>query len=342
MTKLSSSLRNMFLSLTGTCVVAGAILAMVNNVTKSPIALSKKAKLEDAIKAVVPPFDNVPSDEAYMSAISDGDSLKIYPAKKNGQLVGVAIESNTHKGFAGEIKVIVGLDAAGRLINYNVLEHAETPGLGSKMEEWFRTDKNQQNILGKDLSQGPLKVKKNGGEVDAITAATISSTAFLDAINRAYAAFSGKGDYSDATSGATRSRYESSDERTSEPVNQPDTVILHNKFMETGNSKDSSEKTPEDFSEKTSVIQHEIKRETKDTLNFIPKDTSNDISASVQKVQLPADVESKATVDSIAEGPKIKSEDTLSSQREAADETSPVIAQPDTITTQKGGDNEKG
>jgi electron transport complex protein RnfG len=300
MTKLSSSLRNMFLSLTGTCIIAGAILAMVNNVTKLPIALSKKAKLEDAIKAVVPPFDNVPSDEAYMSAISDGDSLKIYPAKKNGQLVGVAIESNTQKGFSGEIKVIVGLDATGRLINYNVLEHAETPGLGSKMEEWFRTDKNQQNILGKDLSHGPLKVKKNGGEVDAITAATISSTAFLDAINRAYAAFSGKEDYSDATSGATSSSYESSDELTTETVNQPDT----------------SNFIPKDT--------------LKNTSTDISKDISNDTPVSVQKAQLPADVESKATVDSIA-----------------ADETSPepetaqpdtITTQPDTITTQQGGD----
>jgi hypothetical protein len=70
------------------------------------------------------------------------------------------------------------------------------------MEEWFRSEKNKRNVLGKNLSEGALKVKKDGGDVDAITAATISSRAFLDAVNRAYAAFSGKG-YSDAVSGAT-------------------------------------------------------------------------------------------------------------------------------------------
>jgi electron transport complex protein RnfG len=192
----------MFLSLTITCVIAGAVLAAVHNVTEEPVAASKKAKLEDAIRAVAPPFDNSPSDEAWMAAVSAGDSLKIYPARKNGQLTGVAVESNSRDGFSGEIKIIAGLDASGKLLNYKVLEHAETPGLGSKMEEWFRTEKNSRSVLGRDLSSGALKVRKDGGDVDAITAATISSRAFLNAINRAYAAFSGKGS-SDAVSGAT-------------------------------------------------------------------------------------------------------------------------------------------
>ncbi len=208
MAKLKSSLTNMFLSLTIICVTAGGILAVVNRATSEPITLSKKAKLENAIKAVVPEFDNSPTEEAYMAAAGSGDSLKIYPAKKNGQLVGVAIESNSMKGFSGEINVIAGFDTEGKLYNYSVLHHAETPGLGSKMEEWFRAEKGHQNILGKDLSKGNLRVSKDGGDVDAITAATISSRAFLDAINRAYAAYSGDTDAtssatSDAASGAT-------------------------------------------------------------------------------------------------------------------------------------------
>jgi electron transport complex protein RnfG len=68
------------------------------------------------------------------------------------------------------------------------------------MEEWFRTDKNRQNIIGRDIIKGNLKVAKDGGDVDAITAATISSRAFLDAVNLAYAALSGS---TDAVSGAT-------------------------------------------------------------------------------------------------------------------------------------------
>ena len=181
----------MFLSLTIICVVAGAILAGVNMYTTGPIAATKAAALEAAIKAVTPAFDNKPTEDAYMAVTTDGDSLKIYPAMKDGKLVGAAVESNTQKGFSGEIKVIVGFDAEGKLLNYSVLQHAETPGLGAKMQEWFREDKNQQSVLGRNLADGELKVSKDGGDIDAITAATITSRAFLNAVNRAYSAFSG-------------------------------------------------------------------------------------------------------------------------------------------------------
>ena len=138
--------------------------------------------------------------------------MKIYPAKQGDEFVGVAVESNTKKGFGGEIKVIVGFDQAGKLLNYSVLQHAETPGLGAKMQDWFRMDKNKQSVLGRSIPDGGLKVtagedelsfhcgkddKENG--VDAITAATISSRAFLDAINRAYRAYAG----ADGVTGAT-------------------------------------------------------------------------------------------------------------------------------------------
>lgn len=189
----------MFLSLTGICLVAGAILAGVNQFTTGPIAASKAAALEQAIKAVTPEFDNKPTEEAYMAVTADGDSLKIYPAKKDGKFIGAAVESNTKKGFSGEIKVIVGFDAEGKLLNYSVLQHAETPGLGAKMQEWFRMDKNKQSVLGRELANGELKVSKDGGDVDAITAATITSRAFLNAINRAYSAYAG----TDGATGAT-------------------------------------------------------------------------------------------------------------------------------------------
>ncbi|MDR1526251.1 MAG: RnfABCDGE type electron transport complex subunit G [Dysgonamonadaceae bacterium] len=201
MAKLASSFRNMFLSLGSICIVAGGILATVNDITRQPIAVSKKAKLENALKGVLPGFDNAPSDEAHWVGLTEGDSLKVYPATKNGQWVGTAIESHSMKGFSGAIRVIAGFDTQGKLINYKVLEHAETPGLGSKMDEWFRTDKNRQSVLGQDLSRGSLKVTKDKGEIDAITGATISSRAFLDALNRAYAAYSGN--RADAVSSAT-------------------------------------------------------------------------------------------------------------------------------------------
>ena len=110
MAKLKSTLPNMLLSLTGICLVAGAILAGVNQFTAGPIAVAKATALEEAIKAVAPEFDNKPTEDVYMAVSSDGDSLKIYPAKKGGQVVGGAVESNTKKGFSGEIRVIVGFD----------------------------------------------------------------------------------------------------------------------------------------------------------------------------------------------------------------------------------------
>jgi|GEM_PF-179669 electron transport complex, RnfABCDGE type, G subunit len=200
MAALKSSLLNMFLSLTMICVVSGGLLAFVNDLTSEPIRAAKNQKLEDAIKKVVPGFDNAPAKEAYWAAISEGDSLKIYPARKGEELIGVAVESNSMKGFSGEIKIMVGLTPSGEVTDYVVLQHAETPGLGDKMDPWFKTDKNKQTILGKKLAESSLKVSKDGGDVDAITAATITSRAFLDAVNRAYAAFAGK---IDGTSSAT-------------------------------------------------------------------------------------------------------------------------------------------
>lgn len=202
MEKLKSTLPNMLLSLTSICVVSGAILAAVNNITAGPIAASKSAALETAIKAVAPEFNNKPTEEAYMAPTGSGDSLKIYPAKMDGKLVGAAVESFTNKGFGGEIRVIIGFDADGKIKDYSVLQHSETPGLGSKMQEWFRTDKNKQSVIGREVGSG-LKVSKDGGDVDAITAATISSRAFLDAVNRAYAALSQTDANGSATSNST-------------------------------------------------------------------------------------------------------------------------------------------
>ena len=158
----------MLLSLTGICLVAGAILAGVNQFTAGPIAVAKATALEEAIKAVAPEFDNKPTEDVYMAVSSDGDSLKIYPAKKGGQVVGGAVESNTKKGFSGEIRVIVGFDMDGKILNYSVLQHAETPGLGAKMQEWFRADKNKQSVLGRTIPDGGLKVTKDGGNVEKI------------------------------------------------------------------------------------------------------------------------------------------------------------------------------
>lgn len=186
MAKTESTLKNMVLTLLVITFVAGASLGFMYELTKGPIEAAKAAKQQAAIKEVVPEFNNNPGDEMYELTSKEKFAIKIFPAKKDGELVGVAIESMTNTGFGGNIKIMVGLKPDGTVINYQVLEHKETPGLGTKMADWFKTDKGKQNILGKHPKNNNLTVSKDGGEVDAITAATISSRAFLDAVRVAY------------------------------------------------------------------------------------------------------------------------------------------------------------
>ncbi len=190
----------MFLSLFSICLVVAVLLAQVNKMTAKPIAEAQALKLENAIKEVVPEFDNNPVNEAYKMATATGDSLLVYPAKKGDEVVGFAVNSYSNNGFSGNIQVMVGFDMQDKVVNYAVLSHAETPGLGSKMNEWFRDNtKPNQSIIGRNLSEGNLAVSKDGGQIDAITASTITSRAFLEAINRAYAVYK----ESDTHSGAT-------------------------------------------------------------------------------------------------------------------------------------------
>lgn len=190
MEKLSSSLKNMLLSLVGICLTVSAILAFLNNVTKAPIEKTNLEEKLSAIREVTPKFDNNPYEERFKVPLN-GDSLTVYPAKMNGEIVGYAIDSYTEKGFSGHISIMIGYDNNDNIVSYKVLEMSETPGLGTKMVEFFKTksssDNSIRNMEGLNMSQaGELKVSKDGGNVDAISAATISSRAFLDAVNTSY------------------------------------------------------------------------------------------------------------------------------------------------------------
>ena len=199
MKKLESSLKNMALALTGFSVVAGAILGWVNEVTAEPIAQANAKTLSDAIAVVVPGFDNNPA-EAPETIDVDGVSYKIYKATKGGEFIGAAVESSS-MGFGGELKVLVGFDVEGNIIDYSLLSHAETPGLGSKAADWFKKGA-KGDITGKNPGEAPLAVSKEGGQIDAITASTMTSKAFLSAVNSAYGAY--KNQHVDGTSGATQ------------------------------------------------------------------------------------------------------------------------------------------
>lgn len=182
MAKTESTFKNMLLSLTLISLGASAALGYVYEFTKNPIEVSKMNKKLDAIKIVVPAFTNNPNEEMYKLPTGDGDSLEVYPAKKDGELVGLAVKTFSKKGFSGQIGLMAGFKPDGTIINITVLEQKETPGLGTKMAEPAFKDQ----FMGKNPADFKLEVKKDGGKVDAITAATISSRAFCDAIRKAH------------------------------------------------------------------------------------------------------------------------------------------------------------
>lgn len=190
MAKLQSSFINMLIALFTVCFTVAVLLAQVYKMTAKPIAEANALRLQNAIGEVVPAFDNNPAAEAFLMPVGQSDSLLVYPAKKDGKIVGFAVNSLTRNGFSGDINILVGFDMEHRIVNYSVLQHAETPGLGSKMGEWFRDEaKPSQLVIGRDLSKGELAVKKDGGSIDAITASTITSRAFLEAVNKAYTVY---------------------------------------------------------------------------------------------------------------------------------------------------------
>lgn len=181
--KIKSTFWSMSLTLLIITLVASAALAYVYKVTKGPIEQSLLKKKLDAIGKVVPQFTNDPNADMYkLKAYDSADSLEIYPAKKDGKLVGYAVKTFTKKGFGGLIELMVGFTPDFIIINIEVLSNSETPGLGRKMT----TAKFKDQFKEKNPKDFKLVVKKDGGDVDAITAATISSRAFCDAVDRAY------------------------------------------------------------------------------------------------------------------------------------------------------------
>ena len=133
----------------------------------------------------MPEFDTIQTK--MVKAVDSEDSLTFYIASNKNKVIGTAIKSFTMKGFGGEIEIMVGILDDGTINNTAILSHKETPGLGDKMD--IKKSNFPEQFMGLNPEGKVLKVKKDGGTIDAITAATISSRAFCDAINRAYETF---------------------------------------------------------------------------------------------------------------------------------------------------------
>ncbi len=184
--KVRDSLWRMIAVLGLTALLSGALLGFFHDLTAGPIAEASARQLSESLAELMPPFSNDPLADAKRIAV-DGDSLTLYPCSGQGSLVGAAIESVSHNGFGGDIRLLVCFSADRSVTGFRVMSHAETPGLGAKMGEWFGGDPRRTTIVGRHDEH--LKVKADGGNVDAITGATITSRAFLEAVNRASEAF---------------------------------------------------------------------------------------------------------------------------------------------------------
>lgn len=185
---MESTLKNMVAVLFGITLVASAGVGVVNMITVEPIAQSKQAATTAALTEVLPPFDETTSEELTI----DEMPITVYTATKGGVVAGYAVQSMSKLGFGGAVRMMVGFDPNGRVVNINVLEQTETPGLGTKMCDEGNPllgSVKGQRLEDKQLVDGKLAVRKDGGDVDALTAATISSRAYVDAVNRAWMAY---------------------------------------------------------------------------------------------------------------------------------------------------------
>ena len=189
MEKLKSNLPNMVGILTTVAVLCGGILAYVNDLTDAPRKEAAQNDLNAGIEQVMGGKCKVEKPDTIIRTV-DGKELT-YIAYKTDK--GTAIQSTDPNGFGGNLTVLVGFNNAGDILGYTILETAETPGLGAKADKWFQSVENGGNsekssIIGKNPANNQLRVTKDndGGEIDAITASTITSRAFLRAVQEAY------------------------------------------------------------------------------------------------------------------------------------------------------------
>ncbi|MFU8780341.1 MAG: RnfABCDGE type electron transport complex subunit G [Kiritimatiellia bacterium] len=171
-------------SLTIICVLSGALLAFVNGATYERIAAVAEIRTAAAAAKVLPPHETILDPVLLEHA---GTTYRFLPAQTaDGTLAGFAVAFATSAGYGGEIRMMLGIDPEGTTTGLVILPgHKETPGLGAKITETGFLAR----FSGKSLADTAWQVRKDGGEIDEITAATVSSRAVTDAIQAAATAF---------------------------------------------------------------------------------------------------------------------------------------------------------
>lgn len=200
MKKLESTLPNMVAVLTGVTLVSAALLGVMQQLTKEPIEQIERQTLNDGIKKVILAGKEGDLSVSKTDTLIDADknTFVVYTAEVDGAVAGRAVKTSVN-GFSPNLTVLTGFDNDGNILGYEILATAETPGLGAKADQWFQKD-GKGCIIGKNPGVDNLTVSKDGGDVDAITASTITSRAFLKAVNIEYSVIF----KDDASSGATK------------------------------------------------------------------------------------------------------------------------------------------
>jgi len=171
------------ITLTLIAAIAGLILSLVEAVTREPIAEQRRLETLRALQTVLPAFDNSPdADTVELTVGKDkkGKEIKrlFYRGRTEAELSGIAFTVRSPEGYSGNIDIMVGIDAEGKVTGLEILTHAETPGLGDKItHEPFKSQ-----FKGKSLDNADWRVKKDGGAFDQITGATISPRAVVKAV----------------------------------------------------------------------------------------------------------------------------------------------------------------
>jgi electron transport complex protein RnfG len=162
--------------LTVICAISAFALAIVYNVTKEPIAEQKRLEMIKAIKSVLP-----------SSAVNDPVKDKKVIEQRNvfigkdssGKVVGAAFKVVSNEGYSGKIEIMLGINSKDDSVNgIEILAMAETPGLGAKITE----DRFKNQFKKRNLKNTNWKVKKDGGDIDQISGATISPRAVTKAV----------------------------------------------------------------------------------------------------------------------------------------------------------------
>ncbi len=182
---MRQELFKLIVSLTIISSIAAATLAMVYDTTKGPIAEQKRLKMIRSLKGVLPEFDNeIDKDvtDVIIGKDKRGNDRKVvfFNARSGGNLVGVAFKVVAPDGYKGDIDIMMGVGLDKKITGIEILGHLETPGLGDKIvEKWWKDE-----FKGKSLETSKISVKKDGGEIDQFTGATISPRAVADAVRK--------------------------------------------------------------------------------------------------------------------------------------------------------------